>query len=413
MRALRLVGSLAIVVLTTAVVIAIAVAIHEVKPPGYTAQAVLVVPANVSAAESAALGMTPSLTGDPFPTKRNNAYQGPGLAEQANALAVTFAGLIPNDQAILQAASRQLGRSTTDIQGRLTVTNDANTSILHVAYDGASRAEALLGATTIAKAVSGSHPTSAAIPPGALMLIRLPTGTTSAYTTATLLGVGAVLGIALGLLLVVVRNRANPRLSAPRDIERLLDVQVTVARWLNGDGAAPLLKDWYAIAARAGRIPADSVATVALVPTSKGTATVARDLAAWLTSPPHASSDDPPALEETEQSREIGHVASGAPRSAPRRSRRRPGGHSGSVSVYEQRGLVDVAAFARGRRARDLDLGAITRHDVLVLVVAPGTTTRRVTRTVDLLTEVGRRPDAAIFANRPVTKLPVRQLSVS
>ncbi len=407
MRVLRLLGGLAIVVLTTAVVIAIAVAIHEVKPPGYTAQAVLVVPANAAAADSAAQGVAPSLSVSPFAKKRNNAYQGPGLAEQANALALTFAGLIPNDQAILRAASRRLGRSTNDIQGRLTVSNDASTSILRVAYDGASRAEALLGATTIARAVSGSHPATGAIPPGALMLIRLPTSTTSAYTTATLLGVGAALGIALGLLLVVVRNRANPRLGAPRDIERLLDVPVTAARWLNGDRAALLLQDWYAIAARSGRVPGDSVATVALVPTTKGATTATRDLAAWLMSPHNASSDDASpdnaspddaaAVEETEQSR----VASGVPSPRARRSRRRSGGHGQSVSLsaYEPRGLVDVAAFEPGRRGRDLDLGAIARHDVLVLVVAPGTTTRRVARTIDLLAETGRQPDAAIFAN--------------
>lgn len=405
MRIPQLLRNLGIVALTTLAVIAIALAIHQARPPGYTAESVLVVPANSASVAPAAR----------LPARRKSTYQGPGLAQDANALAVTFAGLIPDDQMILQVASRRLNRSTSDVQKRLTATNDTNTSLVRIRYKGTSRAEALTGATTIAQAVSGLRPVTTAIPPGALLLIRLPNKTTSTYTFGVLLGIAAVLGISLGLLLMLAFDRANPRVRTPREVDELLRVPVIATRRLLAEGPEPLLKGWHDAAERGGRVPNDTVTTVALVSTSRSANARARGLAAWLTPEraqpesdlsnseesdtdtdhnvtDNAGADDPRMGEELEVTRSAPSMVAGV---------RRP-----SAPVHEQRDAKDVAASAHEMRRRSVDLSAVVRHDVLVMVIVPATPVRRLSETVELLAEFGRAPDGAIFADRPAPKLP-------
>ncbi len=384
MRVLRYIRNLGIVVLITLVVVGIAVAIHRMRPPHYTAEAVLVVPSNSG---------SPSGSSDVVRSGRsrktihtNPTYQGPGLEDQAQNLATTFASLIPEDQSVLRAASRQLGGSTSYVQSRLTAVNTANTSLVRVDYSGDSPSAALLGAISIARDVSGSHPVSPAIPPGSLVLVHLPTTTTTAYTEAVLVGIAAVLGVALGLLLVVVLDRANPRLETPRDVAALLDLPVIAASRLSGEVADRLVWDWYDIAAREQKFPEGSLVTAALVPTTKASELAAQELAARLT-----LSHDQSAAHETD-----GADTGWSPSPTALRAQ---------SALVSQASPIHVDAVALGKR-HSFDLGSIVDHDLLVLVIARGTNARQVSTTVDHLAEVGRAPHAAVLTGRKASELP-------
>lgn len=330
---------------------------------------------------------------------------GPGNADQANKLATTFAGIIPSDQEILRSVGRRLGRSTTAVSKRLTVVNDAETSLLRIRYKGIDPMEARLGARLVAEAVSGSGPVAGAIPPRSLKLVRLPTTTTGVYTTGVLLGVAGVLGIALGLLLVVVLERANPRIKDPRGAEALLRTPTISARRLTPEAAESLTRGWYEVAVRAGRVPDDRAPSVALVPATEAAVPAAHDLAERLMVDSGAATEA---------------ATAGAASREPRRGRgdggvgvaERGAASAGTPPEDPHRQSVHVVAFDRDEGDRELkrdaglDAGSIVRHDVLVLVVARETPARRVSATIDLLAEFGRRLDSAILTGRRTSDLP-------
>lgn len=332
---------------------------------------------------------------------------GPGNADQANKLATTFAGLIPNDQDVLRSAGRRVDRTTTQFGDRLTVVNDADTSLLRIRYKGDDPAEALLGARLVAEAVAGLNPVAGAIPSRALNIVRLPTKTSSVYTTGVLLGVAGVLGIALGLLLLVVLERADPRIADPRTAARMLGSPVIAARRLTPEAAELLVCDWYEAAVRSGRVPDDRAPTVGLVPATQEAASAARELAARLSmSTGLDAADDRGALDAGRASRR-GRRSGGSVEVAERES-----SPPLAAPAELRQGLVHVVALDRDERDPDLkhdhglDVAAIGRQDLLVLVVARDTRARRVAATVDLLAEIGRAPDSAILTGRQSSELP-------
>src|SRR4051794_11665409 len=59
--------------------------------------------------------------------------------DQANRLAITYAGLIPNDEAIAVTAARALGTTPAEVSRRLSVFNDLNTALLRIDYRATTR----------------------------------------------------------------------------------------------------------------------------------------------------------------------------------------------------------------------------------------------------------------------------------
>lgn len=335
---------------------------------------------------------------------------GPGNADQANKLATTFAGLIPNDQEILRSVGDRVHRSTAAVGARLTVVNDADTSLLRIRYKGADPKEARLGARLVAEAVAGPVPVAGAIPSRSLKLVRLPTTTSSVYSIEVLLGVAAVLGFALGLLLLVVLERADPRLRDPRAAADLLRTPAISARRLTREAATFLVREWTEVAVRAGRASDGQPPTVALIPASKAAVPAAQDLAVRLMGASGATS-------EASRTEPDGTTAAGVAR--------QKGRGDGNVGIAEREapaavepplgsreGSVVVVAFDRDERDHHrkgdagLDVAAIVRHDVLVLVIASETRARRVSATVDVLAEFGRASDSAILVGRKTSDLP-------
>ncbi len=138
---------------------------------------------------------------------------GPGSANDALALATTYAALIPKDQSILSSAARVLNLSTSQIEGSLGVTVEQGTSLLQIDFTASSAAKAIAGAQAVARAVASSRSLTPAIAAGSVAIVSTPT---SAHLQGTLhkygIILGGLLGIVVGLILVLAAERADPRI---------------------------------------------------------------------------------------------------------------------------------------------------------------------------------------------------------
>ncbi len=138
---------------------------------------------------------------------------GPGSANDALALATTYAALIPKDQSILSAAAGSLNTSTSAVGHALSVTVENGTSILLINYSAPSASRAVAGAEAVAHAVASSTPVTPAIGAGSVAIVSVPS---AAHLQGTLHKYGIVfggfLGLVVGLILVLAAERADPRI---------------------------------------------------------------------------------------------------------------------------------------------------------------------------------------------------------
>ncbi len=144
--------------------------------------------------------------------RSGSGLNGPGGANDAMALATTYAALIPKDQAILSVAARSLKATPSWVSRSLGVSVENGTSIVVIGFSAPSPARAIAGADAVAGAVASTRPVSLAIGPGSVAVVSEPT---SAHRQGTLhkygIVIGGFLGLALGLVLVFAAERADPR----------------------------------------------------------------------------------------------------------------------------------------------------------------------------------------------------------
>jgi capsular polysaccharide biosynthesis protein len=138
---------------------------------------------------------------------------GPGSANDAQALATTYAALIPKDQAILQRVAADLHTSTSAVAQHLSVSVELGTSLLLVKYSAPSAAQAVTGSTLLARTVAGSAAPTPAIASGSVVIVQLPSagiagGALHKYGAP----IGALFGLLLGIVLVLAAERADPRI---------------------------------------------------------------------------------------------------------------------------------------------------------------------------------------------------------
>jgi capsular polysaccharide biosynthesis protein len=146
---------------------------------------------------------------------------GPGSANDAETLAVTYAALLPSDQAVVAQAATDLGVTPATVSRSLSVQAEAGTALLKVQYSAPSAASAIAGADAVARTVSAAEPPSQAIASGSLAVVSRPRSASSSnplYKDALLLG--AILGLLLGAGAALVAERADRRVD---DLESLSD----------------------------------------------------------------------------------------------------------------------------------------------------------------------------------------------
>ncbi len=138
---------------------------------------------------------------------------GPGSANDAMALATTYAALIPKDASVLSAPAGVLNMSSSAVASALSVTVEQGTSLLQINFTASSASKAIDGAQAVARAVASSKPLTAAIAAGSVAIVSVPT---SAHLQGTLhkygIVIGAFLGLVIGLILLLAAERADPRI---------------------------------------------------------------------------------------------------------------------------------------------------------------------------------------------------------
>jgi capsular polysaccharide biosynthesis protein len=235
-----------VVLLATGITALVALAVASLRTPTYSAKGVAVVAAN--------RGLTP---------------------DQAIGLAVTDAVLIPQDAAIARSVARAVHTTTKDIQSRLSASNDPTTAILRIDYQGTSASNAQAGATAALRSIAGPQPVSPNIASNSIQIVRLPTPPSASRGVPTLVAIGIILGLALGSLLLVAWERADPRIDDIDDLGAAAASPATSFDSMSDATSAALLERWRELAGQAPR-------SVALVPATEGLEASLGDIACVL-----------------------------------------------------------------------------------------------------------------------------------
>jgi hypothetical protein len=170
--------------------------------------------------------------------------------DQANQLAITYAGLIPTDQAVAAAAARSLGTTPSDVAERLSVFNDLNTALLRIDYRGTSADGARAGAAAVLDAIAGPRPVSRNIAPKSIGVVAEPRKASSSRSLKALVAVGSILGLALGALLIVAWERTDPRIDELTQLSSELGCPASSFQGPSDPSAAALLERWKALSRR-------------------------------------------------------------------------------------------------------------------------------------------------------------------
>jgi capsular polysaccharide biosynthesis protein len=227
-----------VIFVVTSIVVAVAVALSAGKAATYSSDATLFVLPGASSTS-------------------------PGSASDAQALAATYAGLIPNDASVLDAVSSVTGLSQDEVKKATSVTVLNGTSLLDVRFTDVSPGAAALGAAYISSAISGNHPVTNAIPSGSIAEVHgasAPVRHTTKFSEIILLGI--VLGLLLAAVIVIIWERADARVDRPDQVTAVLGIPARSFAGLSAEGAEALIDRWRALTFS----DAPTVALVAAVP---------------------------------------------------------------------------------------------------------------------------------------------------
>lgn len=168
--------------------------------------------------------------------------------DQSNTLAGTYAALIPKDTAILGSVASRLGTSVSDVQQRISVINTTGTALLLITYRGTSAANSIAGATAALSGITGSYPVSPNIIPGSVGAVQAPTKASASKSVGVLVAIGAILGIALGALLMLVWERVDPRIDRPEDLSQEIGSPASPVSAISPSGVNALVARWKVLA---------------------------------------------------------------------------------------------------------------------------------------------------------------------
>jgi capsular polysaccharide biosynthesis protein len=167
--------------------------------------------------------------------------------DQANILASTYAVLIPKDTAVLSKVAATLGTSVSDVQDRVSVFNTTGTALIAIDYKGTSAANSIAGATAALGAIVGKDPVSPNIIPGSVGAVQAPTTASASRGVATLVTLGAIIGVALGLLLMIMWERVDPRIDKPEDLSHEIGSPTSPVSAISESGVNALITRWTAL----------------------------------------------------------------------------------------------------------------------------------------------------------------------
>jgi len=192
---------------------------------------------------------------------------GPGAANDATTLARTYASAIPENERVLRAVERR----DEPPAGRVAVVNDPGTSLLRLQFRDTEADQALTGARALLRSVLDA-PRRSAIGRGSLSQVSTPRDITSnAPDTRQAVIVGLLLGAFVGVLLLLAWERADRRIDDERDLRA--DFPAPVSAFVRpSPGGAQALREQLV------RMAAVDAPRVALVPVNRRSVPGAEDV---------------------------------------------------------------------------------------------------------------------------------------
>jgi capsular polysaccharide biosynthesis protein len=176
----------------------------------------------------------------------NPAQEGAGDADAAIKLATTYAGLLPEDSKVISFVARRSGLSKSAVRHGLTVTNDPNSAVLRVRFRSKDARSAASATRAFATAVSGPSPISDSIAPRSLSAVRLPDpGDAPAAGSTKTVAIGVILGLALGIVLLLGWERADPRFDTTRRLSEALGTPVSDFDSMSPGSVVALIDRWH------------------------------------------------------------------------------------------------------------------------------------------------------------------------
>jgi len=306
---------------------------------------------------------------------------GAGNADQALRLATIYAGILQEDSAIDARVSAVARVPLGTVQSHVTVLNDLNTSILRVRYKDSDPVRAVAGARAFAQAVAGPEPASPNIGPRSLSIVSLPAASAKAGRPGkAALVYGAVLGLALGIVLLVAWERTDRRIDAPQDLEASARCPATDLDGLSDSAALALIQRWHSLS---GTRPT----CVALLPAGDSFDEATSVFARQLLAAGHGDNghgDNGQVLLEDRRDQPVVGVSGGS-------------SHDG-VEPNENFDLMLLQAGPIG--GATAGEAVALKSDMTVLVAGAGMRTADVEMLVDRLEQLGVRPVWAVLAPR-------------
>jgi capsular polysaccharide biosynthesis protein len=159
----------------------------------------------------------------------NGATAATSSANGAEALAVTYAALIPDDQSLLHRVAGELGVPETSMAHSLAVQSEAGTALVDIHFSAADPATARRGANDVARLLSSANPPGRAIAAGSVAVVS---PADSAPRSGTLHKYGLPLGVLGGLVVgagaALVAERTDRRVDDLSALGGASDCSATV-----------------------------------------------------------------------------------------------------------------------------------------------------------------------------------------
>ncbi len=143
--------------------------------------------------------VVPATTGDSTVSRASEAFR----------LAQTLARLVPNDTAIVTGLSNAIGTTQDYARSNLSAVTQPETALVNVRFTAESRTTAVVAIEFLTRSLA-PDPITDAIAPNTLVITREPNVAKIPGSSPATTGVGALVGLAAGLLVSTMLRRTRP-----------------------------------------------------------------------------------------------------------------------------------------------------------------------------------------------------------